>query len=68
MIKVLELGCGNSQLYKELYKDGITKITCIDLSYVVVEMMKERLLSKGYKGVFGRYFSNVSIAFSFLCT
>ena len=63
MMKVLELGCGNSQLCEELYKDGITEITCIDLSSVAVERMKERLLSQGYKGVFGRYFSEVSIAF-----
>ncbi|KAK8482383.1 hypothetical protein V6N12_073057 [Hibiscus sabdariffa] len=49
---VLELGCGNSQLSEELYKDGITEITCIDLSSVAVEKMKERLLSKGYEGVF----------------
>ncbi|MBA0842670.1 hypothetical protein Goarm_002480 [Gossypium armourianum] len=48
---VLELGCGNSQLCEELYKDGITDITCIDLSSVAVERMKERLLSKGYEEI-----------------
>ncbi|KAK6241221.1 hypothetical protein QUC31_015108 [Theobroma cacao] len=48
---VLELGCGNSQLCEELYKDGITEITCIDLSSVAVERMKERLLSKGNKEI-----------------
>lgn len=56
MMKVLELGCGNSQLCEELYKDGITEITCIDLSSIAVERMKDRLLSKGYKGVFGLVF------------
>ena len=67
MMKVLELGCGNSQLCEELYKDGITEITCIDLSSVAVERMKERLLSKGYEGVFGRYFLKFKLHFFFVC-
>lgn len=50
MIKVLELGCGNSQLCEELYKDGIADITCIDLSSVAVEKLQSRVVSKGYKG------------------
>lgn len=48
---VLELGCGNSQLCDELYKDGITEITCIDLSAVAVEKMQKRLTSKGYNEI-----------------
>ncbi|XP_068653817.1 uncharacterized protein [Aristolochia californica] len=44
---VLELGCGNSQLSEELYKDGVADITCIDLSAVAVEKMRARLLEKG---------------------
>ncbi|KAF7127056.1 hypothetical protein RHSIM_Rhsim11G0172700 [Rhododendron simsii] len=48
---VLEVGCGNSQLCEELYKDGITEITCIDLSAVAVEKMQKRLQSKGYKEI-----------------
>lgn len=48
---VLELGCGNSQLSEELYKDGIAKITCIDLSAVAVENKKKQLLSKGFKDI-----------------
>lgn len=48
---VLEVGCGNSQLCQELYKDGITQLTCIDISSVAVEKMKERLLSEGYKDI-----------------
>ncbi|XP_010526928.1 PREDICTED: methyltransferase-like protein 13 [Tarenaya hassleriana] len=48
---VLELGCGNSQLSEELYKDGIVDITCIDLSIVAVEKMQSRLLSKGFKEI-----------------
>lgn len=51
MMKVLELGCGNSQLSEELYKEGINEITCIDLSSVAVEKMRARLQSKGYKGL-----------------
>ncbi|KAI3441331.1 Methyltranfer_dom domain-containing protein [Psidium guajava] len=48
---VLELGCGNSQLSENLYKDGVTRITCIDLSAVAVESMQKRVLSKGYKEI-----------------
>uniref|UniRef100_A0A7N0T116 EEF1A lysine methyltransferase 4 n=1 Tax=Kalanchoe fedtschenkoi TaxID=63787 RepID=A0A7N0T116_KALFE len=48
---VLELGCGNSQLCEELYRDGITEVTCIDLSAVAVEKMKQRLAAKGYNEV-----------------
>nr|GMD07116.1 methyltransferase-like protein 13 [Ipomoea batatas] len=48
---VLELGCGNSQLCEELYRDGINELTCIDLSPIAVEKMKNRLLSKGYKEI-----------------
>ncbi|KAL3656010.1 hypothetical protein CASFOL_000406 [Castilleja foliolosa] len=48
---VLEVGCGNSQLCEELYKDGITELTCIDLSSVVVEKMKQRLASNGCKEI-----------------
>lgn len=48
---VLELGCGNSQLCEELYRDGITELTCIDLSPIAVEKMKQRLINKGYKEI-----------------
>eukprot|EP00257_Ricinus_communis_P016406 XP_015574573.1 EEF1A lysine methyltransferase 4 isoform X1 [Ricinus communis] len=48
---VLELGCGNSQLCEEMYKDGITDITCIDLSAVAVEKMQQRLSAKGYNEI-----------------
>ncbi|KAF2294433.1 hypothetical protein GH714_011334 [Hevea brasiliensis] len=51
MMKVLELGCGNSQLCDEMYKDGITDITCIDLSAVAVEKMQQRISAKGYKEI-----------------
>ena len=49
-MQVLELGCGNSQLSEELYRDGVTNVTCIDLSAVAVEKKKKQLLSKGLKG------------------
>ncbi|CAN6459854.1 unnamed protein product [Victoria cruziana] len=48
---VLELGCGSSQLCENLYKDGITNITCIDLSAVAVEKMQKRLKEKQYSGI-----------------
>ncbi|KAJ8763350.1 hypothetical protein K2173_002233 [Erythroxylum novogranatense] len=48
---VLELGCGNSQLSEEMYKDGIVEITCIDLSAIAVEKMQKRLLAKGYEEI-----------------
>ncbi|RAL49364.1 hypothetical protein DM860_012797 [Cuscuta australis] len=48
---VLELGCGNSQMCEELYRDGVSKLTCIDLSPIAVEKMKNRLLSKGFKEI-----------------
>ncbi|KAL8518460.1 hypothetical protein ACS0TY_009728 [Phlomoides rotata] len=47
---VLEVGCGNSQVCEELYRDEITDLTCIDLSSIA-EKMKLRLLSKSYKGI-----------------
>lgn len=50
-MQVLEIGCGSSQLSEELYKDGITDITAIDLSPVAVEKMQKRLISKGYNGL-----------------
>lgn len=51
-MQVLELGCGNSQMCEELYKDGVTDITCIDLSSVAVEKMQKRLFYRGLKGWF----------------
>lgn len=48
---MLELGCGNSQLCEEMYRDGITEVTCTDLSAVAVEKMQKRLEAKGYKEI-----------------
>lgn len=49
--RVLELGCGSSQMCDGLYEDGITQITCIDISPVAVEKMQKRLTVKGFHGV-----------------
>jgi len=40
--KILHLGCGNSSLPMDLYNDGWTDITNIDISEVVVDRMKEQ--------------------------
>ncbi|XP_057451119.1 uncharacterized protein LOC130743031 [Lotus japonicus] len=48
---VLELGCGNSQMSEDLYKDGTTNITCIDLSSIAVDNMQKRLLSRGLRDI-----------------
>jgi hypothetical protein len=48
-LEVLELGCGNSPFCEEIYRDGITEITCNDLSAVAVEKMQKRSEAKGYK-------------------
>ncbi|KAF3786603.1 Methyltransferase-like protein 13 [Nymphaea thermarum] len=46
-----DLSCGSSQLCENLYKDGMTNITCIDLSAVAVEKMQKRLKEVGYNGI-----------------
>merc|ERR1712166_474542 len=45
--KVLVVGCGNSQLSAEMYEDGITDITNIDISEPVIEQMKQRYGNEG---------------------
>ncbi len=42
LLQVLEVGAGNSHLSEELYRDGITNITCTDLSPVAVKRMHTR--------------------------
>jgi len=39
---ILMLGCGNSELSEEMYRDGYHSITNIDYSPVVIENMKNR--------------------------
>ncbi|KAL9238821.1 hypothetical protein vseg_013194 [Gypsophila vaccaria] len=48
---VLEVGCGNSHLSDEMHQDGITNITCTDLSPVAVTNLLARLSSKGFKEI-----------------
>eukprot|EP00249_Psilotum_nudum_P002702 c15824_g1_i1 orf=453-1184(-) len=49
--RVLELGCGNSLMSWEMSKDGISEITCTDLSAVAIERMQNRLASMGCQGI-----------------
>eukprot|EP00850_Spirogloea_muscicola_P017259 SM000146S00979 [mRNA] locus=s146:231724:234146:+ [translate_table: standard] len=49
--RVLILGCGNSSLSEDLYRDGITQLTSTDLSSVVVNRMRERCRSNGCEGI-----------------
>jgi len=39
---ILNIGCGNSRLTEDMYEDGFTSITNIDISSVVIEAMKEK--------------------------
>ncbi|KAI5057094.1 hypothetical protein GOP47_0027109 [Adiantum capillus-veneris] len=49
--RVLELGCGNSRLSMDMFHDGITEVTCSDLSPIAVQKMKTRLEAENCKGV-----------------
>jgi SAM-dependent methyltransferase len=44
--KILELGCGNSDLASDLYDDGYRNVTSIDFSDVVIKKMKEKHYDK----------------------
>ncbi|KAH7426382.1 hypothetical protein KP509_11G099300 [Ceratopteris richardii] len=48
--RVLELGCGNSRLSIDMFHDGITQITCTDLSPVAVKQMQQRLEAENCTG------------------
>ncbi|CAL4984054.1 unnamed protein product [Urochloa decumbens] len=51
-LSVLEVGCGNSRLGEELLREGVDGgITCVDLSPVAVQRMRDRLAVQGTKGV-----------------
>lgn len=51
--QVLEVGCGNSRLGEELLREGVAGgITCIDLSPVAVQRMRDRLAEQGTSGKF----------------
>ncbi|KAL9642965.1 hypothetical protein ABK040_010657 [Willaertia magna] len=43
---ILNLGCGTSELPRELFEDGYKKITSIDFSDYVIEVMKKRYKDK----------------------
>lgn len=49
--RVLELGCGNSRLSMDMFHDGITQITCSDLSPIAVQQMQKRLEEENCTGV-----------------
>lgn len=50
-VQVLEVGCGNSRLGEELLREGVAGgITCVDLSPVAVQRMRDRLAAQGTNG------------------
>eukprot|EP00897_Mesotaenium_endlicherianum_P002568 jgi/Mesen1/2339/ME000155S01419 len=49
--RILVVGCGNSRLSEELYRDGMRNIVSTDLSEVVIERMREGATSRGCAGI-----------------
>ena len=47
--KILQLGCGNSNFANDLYKDGYTDITNIDISEVCVQKMSTKYPHMSFK-------------------
>jgi len=47
--KILVVGCGNSRLSEDMYKDGYKNITNIDISGVVIKAMEQK--HKDYSGM-----------------
>ena len=43
---ILMSGCGNSRLTEDMFEDGYTSITNIDISRVCIEQMVERYKDK----------------------
>lgn len=41
-LRVLVVGCGNSELSKDLYDDGFTNIVSVDFSELVIEEMRKK--------------------------
>ncbi|KAJ6310622.1 hypothetical protein OIU76_015361 [Salix suchowensis] len=56
-------GCGRSQFCGEIYRDGITEITCIDLSAVAFEKMQTRVEAKGIRGLLWNLLLGYSLCF-----
>lgn len=44
-VKILIIGCGNSNLSNDMYDDGYTNITNIDFSQLVIDEMKQKNLN-----------------------
>ena len=38
---ILNIGCGNSKLSEEMYEDGYTTISNVDISDIVIDQMQE---------------------------
>ena len=45
--RILVLGCGNSALSMDLYRDGFKDVTSVDLSPVVVDRMRQQSMAAG---------------------
>ncbi|KAM7457357.1 hypothetical protein BLSTO_01881 [Blastocystis sp. subtype 1] len=43
---ILNIGCGDSNLSEDMYRDGFTDITSCDFSPIVIEKMKEKCSEK----------------------
>ena len=44
--KILVIGCGNSELSENMYDDGLTNITNIDISSIAIEQMTKRSMAR----------------------
>ena len=44
--KILELGCGNSNLSADLNENGYENITSLDFSHIIIKRMKEKYFDK----------------------
>jgi 2-polyprenyl-3-methyl-5-hydroxy-6-metoxy-1,4-benzoquinol methylase len=58
---VLVCGCGNSELSGHMYDAGFTRITNVDSSRVVIDMMQDKYTQQEYPGMICEY-RNLNIA------
>ena len=49
--RILILGCGNSTLTQDLYCDGYTNLTSVDLSEVVIARMRAKAATASQDGI-----------------
>jgi 2-polyprenyl-3-methyl-5-hydroxy-6-metoxy-1,4-benzoquinol methylase len=56
--QVLEIGCGNSRLSIDMFRDAIHNITCSDLSPIAVQKMRKQLEAAACSGVSLHSFSH----------